>query len=555
MSTQLVPSSRHLIPAAGGAIVAAANALRNPAVYDAVRSSIPAAADFTRNAYNAAYREAKRWFEPGAEMNRKFIGPATKKATARAIVAAEKQLIGGRKKKNAFSKTQKKKAGHGRKGKKKGNQRYHIEKVKIREECLGNVVSSGTANAFSSTSFALNIGNLTTHPIMSTMAPMFQRFRYTKLKFRFQTMSATAIASSTSSTLGSTLMNWQPDPVALAFPDQIHMEEFGMVGQKKICKEAVIFKNNYFSVDCSKSRNAEPEDWLYVLPNSTGTTISTPTAASVHEYSHGTFQVASVGVQGTSQVLGRLFVAAEVEFAVCAIPPPNTQTMFAHFYGTTPTTANNFATATFQAGGTLTGVTVTANQINFPTTITSGIFMYLVIIRATSTTAITQSTKTRCAGYNLLASVSAPDAGFSLGVEDTSTTISQYVEFVNVTGVAPTISFNASVINAGTAVDLYIIGLPSNVSAIPPEPFRMDSLESKFAKQQIQIAQLMKALDLQCADTGQKRLMPPDSDFDDDDCKTVSNSSSSSSSLSGGGLSNSTILQVVEHLKSSSHKK
>jgi len=552
MSTQLVPSSRHLIPAAGGAIVAAANALRDPAVYNAVRDSIPAAADFTRNAYNAAYREAKRWFEPTAEMNRKFIGPATKKATARAIVAAEKQLLGGRKKKNAFSKTQKKKAGRHKKGKKKGKERYHIEKVKIREECLGNVVSSGTANAFSNTSFALNIGNLTTHPIMSTMAPMFQRFRYTKLKFRFQTMSATAIASSTSSTLGSTLMNWQPDPVALAFSDQIHMEEFGMVGQKRICKEAVISKNNYFNVDCSKNRNTEPEDWLYVLPNSTGTTISTPTAASVHEYSHGTFQIASVGIQGTSQVLGRLFVAAEVEFAVCAIPPPNTQTMFAHFFSAAPTTANNFAGAAFQAGGTLTGVNVTtANTITFPSTITSGIFMIHIMLKATSTTQISASTKTRCAAYNLITN----DASSNFTVEDTSTTASAYTEFITVTGVAPTVLLNASTINTGVSMDLYIIGLPSAISISAPEPFRMETLELKFAKQQLQIAQLMKALDLQCADTGQKRLMPPDSDFDDDDCKTVSNSSSSSSSLSGGSLSNSTILQVVEHLKSSSHKK
>jgi len=388
------------------------------------------------------------------------------------------------------------------------------------------------------------------------MAPMFQRFRYTKLKFRFQTMSATAIASSTSSTLGSTLMNWQPDPVALAFPDQIHMEEFGMVGQKKICKEAVISKNNYFSVDCSKNRNTEPEDWLYVLPNSTGTTISTPTAASVHEYSHGTFQIASVGVQGASQVLGRLFVAAEVEFAVCAIPPPNTQTMFAHFYGAAPTTANNLVGATFQAGGTLTGITFpTVNQINFPSTVVSGVFMIQLNIRATSTTPVTSSTLARASVYNLVAGTASPDAFSSFSVEDTSTTLSSLTLFVNILGVAPTISFNASTITAGTAMDLYIIGLPSSVSAPPPEPFRMDSLETKFAMQQIQISRLMKALDLQCADTGQKRLMPPDSDFDDDDCKTVSNSSSSSSSLSGGSLSDSTILQVVEHLKSSSHKK
>jgi hypothetical protein len=58
---QLVPSSRHLVSAGGGALIAAANVLRDPEAYQAVVNAIPVAADYTRSAAQHAYNTAKRW--------------------------------------------------------------------------------------------------------------------------------------------------------------------------------------------------------------------------------------------------------------------------------------------------------------------------------------------------------------------------------------------------------------------------------------------------------------------------------------------------------------
>jgi len=357
-------------------------------------------------------------------------------------------------------------------------------------------------------------------------------------------------------------MNWQPDPTAPVFPDQIHMEEFGMVGRKRICKERVISKDNFFSIDCTNKTNLEPDNWLYVLPNSTGTFTSIPASASIHEYTHGFFTMASVGVQGVSQVLGRLFVGVELDFAICAVPPPNTTTQFAHYQnasttsGVSPTTANNFASLTLQPGSTLTGGTITpSGGYIFPATVSNGQFLVVLAYQGASCSAAAWSVPGgRCTGYNLIGNAGLADQISAVGIGGGGSAVTIF--FLTVTGVAPSIALaTPSTITGGTNCDMYIIGIPFGVNALPPQLAALDTITNKLERQERQILQLMKALDLQCADTGQKRLMPPDSDFDDDDCKTVSNSSSSSSTLSGGSLSNSTILQVVEHLKSSSHKK
>jgi hypothetical protein len=436
----------------------------------------------------------------------------------------------------------------------RSNEKYHIEHVKYREECLGNVVSSSTANAFSTSVYVLNIGNLTTHPIASTQAPMFQRFRYRKLNFRFETMSATAIASSTSSTLGSTLMNWQPDPTAVAFPDQIHMEEFGMVGRKRICKERVISKDNFFSVDCTSKNDLEPDNWLYVLPNSTGTAVSIPATASIHEYTHGFFTMASVGVQGTSQVLGRLFVGVELDFAICSVPPANTTTLFAHYFTSTPTSANNFNGMVLQPGSTLTGGTITiSGGYAFPSTVSNGQFLIMLVYNAstTATSASWTMPGSKCISYGLIGGSGLADqsGNLSLGVTGNSMTL----QFISVNGVAPAIALGTpSTLTGPLSVDMYIVGLPLGISSLGPQTLAIDTLADKLERQQKQITRLMQLLDAEASASSVKRICAPSvSESDDDEFKTCSSSSSSSSSLS-----DSTILsRVVEAVRSSSHKK
>jgi hypothetical protein len=207
--------------------------------------------------------------------------------------------------------------------------KHYMVHVPYREECLGNVVSSGTAGAFSLASYVLNIGNSTSFPQGSIMAPLFQRHRFRKLVYRIETTSGMAIGS-TSTALGSTLLNCDYNVVDTVFPDQIHMEDYGKNGVNKMCKETVIYKNNTFNVDCSRSLTLEPDDWMFVQPGTTGATVTSIPNTSEHEYAHGLMQVASVGLQGTSQVIGRLFVGYESDFAICITPSAGVGAISAH---------------------------------------------------------------------------------------------------------------------------------------------------------------------------------------------------------------------------------
>jgi hypothetical protein len=241
--------------------------------------------------------------------------------------------------------------------------KHYVVHVPYREECLGNVVSSGTANSFSLASYALNIGNSTSFPQGSIMAPLFQRHRFRKLVYRIETTSGMAIGS-TSTALGSTLMNCDYNCVDTVFPDQIHMEDYGKNGVKKMCKEAVIYKNNTFHVDCSRALTLEPDDWMFVQPGTSASTVTAIANTSVHEYAHGLMQIASVGLQGTSQVIGRLFVGYESDFAICITPLAGVSAVSAHITEGAATTATGAAPlgttkGLLAAGSTLTSVCTT----------------------------------------------------------------------------------------------------------------------------------------------------------------------------------------------------
>jgi hypothetical protein len=236
--------------------------------------------------------------------------------------------------------------------------KHYVVHVPYREECLGNVVSSGTANAFSLASYVLNIGNATSFPQGSVMAPLFQRHRFRKLVYRIETTSGMAIGS-TSTALGSTLLNCDYNVVDAVFPDQIHMEDYGKNGVKKMCKEAVIYKNNTFHVDCSRSLTLQPDDWMFVQAGTTSNTITSIPNTSEHEYAHGLMQVASVGLQGTSQVIGRLFVGYESDFAICATPVTGAAVLSTHITTGAPGTAIAIAPL-----GTTAGIIAVGSNIN-----------------------------------------------------------------------------------------------------------------------------------------------------------------------------------------------
>jgi hypothetical protein len=375
-----------------------------------------------------------------------------------------------------------------------GNKRKHyVVHVPYREECLGNIVSSGTASAFSLQSYALNIGNSTSFPQGSIMAPLFQRHRFRKLVYRIETTSGMAIGS-TSTALGSTLMNCDYNVVDAVFPDQIHMEDYGKNGVKKMCREAVIYKNNIFNVDCSRSLTLEPDDWMFVQPGTTASTVTAIANTSVHEYAHGLMQIASVGLQGTSQVIGRLFVGYESDFAICITPTAGVSSLSAHIAATNANNAHPIGNPGVVAAGSTLLTVVSGSTFSLPVV---GTFLVTINYKASAT--ITAA-PTVSGGANITAAVNyfgGDSTAFQSGYDLSNGNFAFYSGVFSVTATgtaAANLLTVASLVSSATDVDVFITQLASSQLTAPNPGLlsttdlmarRLAALEKRFSQTEI----------------------------------------------------------------------
>jgi hypothetical protein len=388
--------------------------------------------------------------------------------------------------------------------------KHYMVHVPYREECLGNVVSSGTAGAFSLASYVLNIGNSTSFPQGSVMAPLFQRHRFRKLVYRVETTSGMAIGS-TSTALGSTLLNCDYNVVDAVFTDQIHMEDYGKNGVKKMCKEAVIYKNNTFHVDCSRSLTLEPDDWMFVQPGTTGSTVTSIPNTSEHEYAHGLMQIASVGLQGTSQVIGRLFVGYESDFAICIAPAPGSGSLAAHITEKAAASATTAAPLGTAGGTVVVGSTLTTVTTN--TTFTLPLVGYFVVsatwyaVNASISAAPTFSRGSNIALYNILEDDTVNSVATVSSNGNYSTAIYIYNVTAAGTAAANTVTISGNTSMTGGTADIFITQLPSGILTAPAFPptdhmaRRLAALEKRFSEAELKSDDEDVARVCPCCDT------------------------------------------------------
>jgi hypothetical protein len=391
------------------------------------------------------------------------------------------------KKQRAFPQSSQGVAARRNRNKTKTNKKHYIVHVPYCEECLGNVVSAFSAGAFDLQSYVLNIGNFNSFPQGSVMAPLFQRHRFRKLIYRIETSSGSAVGSS-STALGTTLLNCDYNTVDAVFVDQIHMEDYGKNGANKMCKEAVIFKNNTFHVDCSRAMTLEPDDWMFVQPGTNGATVTPISNTSVHEYSHGLMQIASVGLQGSSQVIGRLFVGYESDFAVCVAPVSGATSVAAHIQegpSASATNTNPLGTTAgiVVAGSTLATVTTTS-------TFTLPILGNFLVSGGWSGTGIT-AVPTYTGGANITTlSYMGDDATYFRSCFNSGGTSTDAIYLCSVTavgtGAANVITISGLNTLAAGKCDIFITQLPSTIlTSRPPKLIKDDhrllDLEKKFA--------------------------------------------------------------------------
>lgn len=158
-------------------------------------------------------------------------------------------------------------------------------------ERIANVVSnSTTAGAFKADSYAINPANPTTFPWLSSIASLFDKYKFHKLRFFFINNSPTSIA-------GNVTMAVDFDTL-----DAIPANGVAMSNLAKFVSFAP-WKAEELVIPVQRPSN---NSWLF-------TTSSVPTGADAKTYNLGNFLISTEGITTTNYLSGYLCVEYDVE--------------------------------------------------------------------------------------------------------------------------------------------------------------------------------------------------------------------------------------------------
>jgi len=165
-----------------------------------------------------------------------------------------------------------------------------------------------------------------------------------------------------------------------------------------------------------------------------------------------------------------------------------------HFSSIVSTTANNFAAAVQQAGGTpsLQGITTGTNTVIFPPGIPGNYLLQASVSAATSATALTAFTGGT--GLNLLTQTTRDSVSSQVSVTGAGTGAPSFVmltQAVSVPAGGATLTLGASTLVGTGCMDLWIISLPATVlTAQQREEVEIEDLQSELAEMRDQVAEM-----------------------------------------------------------------
>lgn len=311
---------------------------------------------------------------------------------------------------------------------------------------------------FVNQSFPINPGLSSTFPWLSQIAVSFEEYRLRGMVFEFKSMSSDSILSSGSSTaLGTVCMATQYNSLNSNFLTKKEMENYQFANSSKPSQSFL------HPVECKHSLTAIDQLFVRTSPNTTNL------QGDLRLYDAGEFQIATVGMQNTTGVVGELWVTYEVEFL-----KPRFQ-QFAledHYMLSSASNASPFGTNTgnhtvngasngfFQRntiGGAING---SGSAYSFPVSISSGKFMIVYSVQG-SANPITAPTVT----YTNCVSVAAFTDQTNTRVYATGNpTFWSYTEVIQITGSGASFAWASTILPLSvTSGDLYVIGLSNTV--------------------------------------------------------------------------------------------
>jgi hypothetical protein len=377
------------------------------------------------------------------------------------------------------------------------------------DEYIADVFGS---TGYVATQYQVNPGNLTTFPWGSKLAQLYEEYDFHYLEFYYKRLVS---EFATNGQAGEVILSidYNASDVPPTTKQQVLDSEDHTPGMP--CDDMILRR-----VDCSLLRTQPAK---YIL------TGAQPANTDIKTYNCCNLYVSTNGNTNTT-VMGELHVRYRCCLKKPVLEAGSVVGGVVHFSGTAPTTANNFATAVMQSGGTpsMSGITAAANVITFPVGIPGNYIMFMSVAGSTSASAIGATSQSAGVTLPNLFCLSGARDGISTAVSLAGTTtacafISQSLT-VAVGGGTVTLS-NPSTLVGGNNMDLWIISLPVTLITIIKDP--LQGVNAELAELRSMIKDLKKS------------RITVDSDFDDDEQKSSSSTSN---------LSNSTTLDVISEL-------
>jgi len=314
------------------------------------------------------------------------------------------------------------------------------ESVRIRHrEYIADIAIAGAP--FVINTFSFNPGLPATFPYLSSIAENFQEYSFKGLIFEFKTTSATALASGTSTAMGSVMMAAQYRADAPVFSNKTQLLN-EMWSVDTIPSASVVLP-----VECSPAET--PMSHQYVRTGSV--------TGDIKFFDLCTLSVATSGGQtGQNNVVGELWVSYDIELFKPQVSSNVASSGSAAFVGiaSTWTQGNIFANMISSAAVTI-NVTFNANTFTLPQG-SGGYFYYAWVDIFSGSYGSIATTYTNChaTSNNILTGVGL------------SGTVGQYIMSAIILVTAPSnlqasVTFGNNTVPSGTGVaNLVVVSLP-----------------------------------------------------------------------------------------------
>jgi len=314
------------------------------------------------------------------------------------------------------------------------------------KEYLGEITTSSTSGAFKITSYPINPGVPQTFPWLSGIASGYTEYDFKGLVFHYQTTSG-EYSSSGNVALGALMMATKYRSTDSPFTNKLSMlNEFFSTSAK-------VSDSVAHAVECAPNQTVLGSRYIRTSP--------ADIVGDEKFYDLGEFNVATIGVNGTSVNVGELWVTYEVVLRKPRLTPFSS-VYTAHYIGASVTNVLPYGSGGLTKQYDSIGLTINqaARTITFPSTIFGRFFVLCAYDNSTAVTSNGYTFGTGATSVDIFRSVGSINCGALTGTSDNM--FGQFVDIQN-NGLPCTMTVNTFGTYTGPGlVDIYVFILATD---------------------------------------------------------------------------------------------